>query len=204
MPESRLIDTTASLKKSYITTKDGVVHNHGPEGAHSHAGTAFTTWLDPKLAIEQARSIKSALQKLIPKETAALEKNFADLEKQLKDLDKQLKVITTQNPNILLLASHPVYQYLTKRYNLKLQSVHWEPDEAPTAKQWQALDKMLADHESKWMIWEGAPVKESVVNLATRGIQSIVFSPCGNKPNAGDYLTVMHQNVDELRQVYER
>ena len=30
-------------------------HSHGPGGDHEHGELAFTTWLDPTLAVEQAR-----------------------------------------------------------------------------------------------------------------------------------------------------
>jgi len=33
-------------------------HTHGPEGEHAHENLASTTWLDPILAVEQARAIQ--------------------------------------------------------------------------------------------------------------------------------------------------
>jgi len=30
-------------------------------------------------------------------------------------------------------------------------------------------------------------------------IKSVVFNPCGNVPDKGDYLSVMNNNIDNLR-----
>ena len=59
--EERLVDTTAGLADRLLPLEEATVHQHGPEGEHSHAGTAFTTWLDPGLAAAQARAIAAAL-----------------------------------------------------------------------------------------------------------------------------------------------
>ena len=78
---------------------------------------------------------------------------------------------------------------------VNLQRVHWEPDVAPTAEMWQELEQLLKTHPAKWMLWEGEPLPAVAQRLKTMGIQSVVFDPCGNRPVAGDYLSVMQQNV---------
>jgi len=54
-------------------------------------------------------------------------------------------------------------------------------------------------HPSKWMIWEGNPIKTSSDGLKSLGIASLVFDPCGNEPEKGDYLTVMRKNMENLK-----
>jgi zinc transport system substrate-binding protein len=94
--------------------------------------------------------------------------------------------------------SHPVYQYLQRRYEIDGHSVHWEPDVAPTEEQWEQLEKTLQTHEAKWMIWEGEPSPETVSRLSELGLQSVVVDPCGNTPEQGDYLDVMNRNIENL------
>jgi zinc transport system substrate-binding protein len=53
------------------------------------------------------------------------------------------------------------------------------------------------------MIWEGEPKPESVAKLKAMGIDSIVYDPCGNRPETGDFLTVMKQNVKNLKEIFE-
>jgi zinc transport system substrate-binding protein len=48
------------------------------------------------------------------------------------------------------------------------------------------------------MIWEGAPNPETERRLREMGIRSLVFDPCANRPEQGDFLSVMRRNVDDL------
>jgi len=73
LPTSKLVDTSTSFRDRTIVIENAVVHTHGPEGAHSHAGTAFTTWIDPTLAVEQARAIRDALTAARPEHEASFQ-----------------------------------------------------------------------------------------------------------------------------------
>lgn len=35
------------------------------------------------------------------------------------------------------------------------------------------------------------------------GINSLVFDPCGNTPKGGDFISMMQQNVDNLRMAFQ-
>jgi len=42
---------------------------------------------------------------------------------------------------------------------------------------------LLAKHLAKWMIWEGvARRRNPCAKLAAIGVKSVVFDPCGNRP----------------------
>ena len=202
LPRRKLVDTSAGFRDRYIHTEGDVTHSHGREGDHSHAGAAFTTWLDFTLAVEQARAVAGALSRQRPGSKDVFEHNLALLEKDLLDLDRQVQEIVATDPDKLLLASHPVYQYFKRRYGLNLQSVMWEPEAIPDTAQWSAVARLLMEHPARWMVWEGKPAPESVTRLRRMDIDSLVFDPCGNRPGAGDFLSVMQQNIANLRQAY--
>jgi zinc transport system substrate-binding protein len=98
--------------------------------------------------------------------------------------------------------SHPVYDYFARRYGLNIVSVHWEPDQVPRDEQLGGFKEILKRHPAKWMIWEGQPVQASVDRLKELGVDSLVFDPCGNVPDQGDFMTVMRGNVDNLRKAF--
>jgi len=150
------------------------------------------------LLIEQARTIKQAFVRLRPDQQKAFQAGFDALERDLLDLDTRIRDIVSRNPKQPLVVSHPVYQYLTRRYGLNVKSLHWEPDELPNDNMWKELTEILASHPAKWMIWEGPPVAETVQKLKSLGVNSVVFDPCGNVPKQGDYLSVMRQNASNL------
>jgi zinc transport system substrate-binding protein len=203
LPKSKLVDTSRSFKSDYIPLEDTATHSHGPAGEHAHTGVAFTTWLDPLLAIKQADSIKEALIKLMPEHKDTFISNYESLKNDLEDLNNKIMKIVSINPEKPLLASHPVYQYLAMRYNLNLRSVHWEPDEVPGTDQVKELDIILENHPAEWMIWEDEPEAETEALLRERGIQTLVFNPSSNTPEEGDYLEVMNRNATNLSAAYK-
>jgi len=202
LPRLRMVNTSRAFEKKYIQVQSGVTHSHGAGPDHSHTGIAFTTWLDMSLAIQQAEAIKNALIKKQPKFEAEFITNFKNLKNDLLMLDTELKKITKKNMNLNLFSSHPVYQYLANRYELNLQSVVWEPDVLPGPEEWKIFERKLQAHPATWMIWEAPPKNETLMWLRKVGINSLIFNPCANVPEAGDFLTVMHSNISELKRAY--
>ncbi len=204
LPSSKLVDTSETFRDRLIHIEEQSTHSHGPEGKHAHGRLAFTTWLDLTLAIEQARAVKDALAAELPEEATIFDDRFAALERELLGIDKLLKDVFSADPMRPLVFSHPVYQYLERRYEVSGMSVHWEPGEVPTDDMLAELKELLLEHQAKWMVWEGEPLPDAVQLLKGLGMESIVFDPCGNTPDEGDYLTVMQSNVQELRRVFAR
>jgi zinc transport system substrate-binding protein len=203
LPRRRTVDTSASFSERYIDTEGSQTHSHGREGDHSHAGTAFTTWLDFRQAFEQARAVRDALSRLAPERGDIFADNFLDLERDLLDLDTRLAAIVGRDPGRPLIASHPVYQYLVRRYSLNLESVMWEPYAIPPETEWRALAELRARHPAGWMLWESEPIAGNRERLQQLGVQSTVFHPCANRPQTGDFMSVMSENVQNLKQVFE-
>jgi zinc transport system substrate-binding protein len=203
LPRSKTVNTSKSFKDSYITIKEAVTHSHGAEGEHAHEGAAFTTWIDLDLAAKQAKGILAAFERKKPEVKSTFQKNYAELEKDLMALDQEIMQTVSRNPSKPLLASHPVYDYFSRRYGLNIKSVHWEPDEVPTDEQWTELQGILKDHAATWMIWEGEPNASSAAKLKSMGINSLVFDPCGNTPVQGDFLSVMQQNAENLKAAFQ-
>ncbi len=204
LPLSKLINTSSEFHDNYITLELDVKHNHGAGGEHSHAGTAFTTWLDFSMAERQAKAILNAITKKQPNLNAEFEGNFKILQQSLIGFDKELTEIGKSLKGQAILGSHPVYQYLKRRYQLNLKSVHWEPEEAPTEEQWIQLKKIQESHSAKWMLWEGEPAVETVKKLEVLGVKSIVFSPCANEPKSGNFLSVMRENTNRIKNIIKK
>ena len=203
LPRRKLVNTSQSFKDQYIPVKNLTTHSHGPEGAHAHAGMAFTTWIDLRQAVQQAEAIRDTLVRLVPEKEKQFEENFSALRNDLLALDRRIEELVENKRGQPLVASHPVYDYFARRYRLNVRSLLWEPDEVPSSKQWAELERMLTNHRAKWMIWEGKPNATSVARLQSLGIKSLVFDPTGNVPDEGDFLSVMNENVVNLRGAFE-
>ena len=190
LPKSRVVVTAAGCRDAFLQTGEAVAHQHGPAGEHAHEGTAFTTWLDMRLARCQAGHVGDALDALHTKREA--------LDHDLTELDTRLRGAAKVWGERPVLASHPVYQYLADAYGLRIESMHFEPDQALSPEDLQALDALLARHPAKLMLWEAPPLPETDELLRDRGIATVVFDPAAQPPPTGDFLTVMTGNAKRL------
>lgn len=198
LPHRKLVNTSASFKDRYIPIASAISHSHGPGDKHAHGVIAFTTWLDFSQAARQAGAIKNALVRQRSEFKDDFVRNYEALERDLSSLDEQLRKIFSSASDQSFFASHPVYQYFARRYGLDLRSVHWEPDTFPSTQQWADLKAMQTTRPATSMIWEGEPNSMSVQELKKLGISSLVFDPCANIPPEGDWLSVMHSNVQRV------
>ncbi len=198
LPSSKLVNTSKSFESEYIELNEGTTHSHGPEGEHEHLGFAFTTWLNFKFAAKQAEEIKKVFVKMIPGSKDYFEKNLSSLNNDLMKFDSSMSELSVKLKSKILFASHPVYQYLAREYNLNIISEHWEPGEIPTDIQWEKFKKKLAQNPSAIMLWEDEPLPEAAVKLNDLGIEVCVFNPCGNKPGTGDFISIMNSNIVNL------
>jgi zinc transport system substrate-binding protein len=200
LPANRLVDTSAAYREQLLTVDSGPVHSHGPGGEHSHGELAFTTWLDLELAQQQLQAVAAALQRLLPAESAAIEQRRASLQQVLVTMDARLTALGRVLGDTPVLYSHPVYQYLQRRYHLNGRALHWEPDQAPDEAQWGQLTNILHTHPAQIMLWEAQPLPEVQARLAELGVKTLVFSPMGNRPPSGDFASGMTANIDRLEQ----
>ena len=198
LPPTKIINSLKGLDDQLIKLDDKVTHSHGLEGEHEHSETAFTTWLDFKLCIKQAEVIKDALILLMSSNKKNIEQNFLLLKSDLDLLDTKMQTAASNFKDKTLYASHPVYQYLAKTYKLKIISEHWEPDEIPGEEMWSVFSDKLESDPSEIMLWEDKPLSEIEKRLNNLGLRIVVFNPCANKPETGDFLSAMNSNVEGL------
>lgn len=197
LPSSKMVNTSIAFQDRYVESENAITHSHGLGVSHSHAGIASTTWLDPAFAIEQARAVHAALLEKRPDLRELLNENHASLRRDLQKIDARLTKATA-GKTAPLFFSHPVYQYLIRRFELDAKELHWEPNPYPSDRAREDFLRMRQNHASGWLLWEGDPDSKTVEWLHSNDVRSAVFDPCGNVPDNGDYLSVMLQNAENL------
>jgi zinc transport system substrate-binding protein len=198
LPDDIMLDTSAGIGDRLITLEDETVHQHGPEGEHSHRGLAFTIWLDPVLAMEQASAIEQAISGLVPENRQAHQASLAGLQARLAALDEALRLAFEAVRDQPLIFSHPVYQYPAARYGLDGISMHWEPGQDPGIRAWIDFRDTLRRHPANLMIWEDEPDEATVKQLGQLGVLPVTFHTASNRTAGKDYFDVMEANVDRL------
>lgn len=199
LPRRKLVDTSRFFRDDYLPGEESPVHQHGPAGEHAHGQIAFTTWLDPKQAIVQARAIEASFVKHDAEHALAFAQRTEALVADLEQLDEDLAAAFAAIEGKSLLASHPVYSYLARRYGLDVRSVSWEPNVEPGESDLQSLDEWLAERCARWMLWEAQPIQATREKLEARGVQVLVFAVAGNRPTSGDFFSTMRDNLEVLR-----
>lgn len=198
LPASKLVDTSAGFADRYLIVDDAVTHTHGPEGEHAHGDVAFTTWLDPELALLQAGAVRDALVRLRPGREVGFRAAYDALAADLAANDDGLQAVFAMLDGQPVLFSHPVYQYLARRYELDSRSLHWEPEQTLVAADIADLNGIREAHPAAVMIWEAEPDPATRARLAEFGIASVVFDPCANRPADGDYAACMRRNLSSM------
>jgi len=205
LPRSRTVDTAEQFSSQFIML-EGKTHSHGVAGEHTHEGLVAHTWLDPVMAIGQARAMGEAIAEGLPEDGEDVLGNFESLVSDLFELDERFQALYDRIAGAQLLASHPAYNYLAQRYGWDLHSFDFDPGEALSAAQQGEVQEQSAANpgSNSIMLWESEPLPETAELLRSRfGIVSVWFSPCETRPDEGDYLSVMHANIDRLEAALE-
>jgi len=203
LPPSKLVDTAAPMADAFVRFKDAVTHKHGKGGQHSHEGIDGHTWVDPCNAKTQAAEIHAALAKLLPGSAKQLDANYTALAADLDALDAALGSLSRKLGDRSLLASHPAYNYLAKRYGWNITNLDLDPQLVPSDDQIARIRRRLAGiaPAPKIILWEQHPIAQAAERLKKEfDLVSIEFSPCEQPPEPpGDYLSVMRGNIERLQ-----
>ncbi len=202
LPSSKIVDTTREIRDQFIKT-NGDLHSHGDGEAHSHGGIAFTTWMDFSQAAVQAKAIARRFRAMKPAESGQIDQSLAELIGDLEQLHETALSIGERVGDTPLVASHPIYHYLSRAYGFKIESLVWEPEMKITAENEAELKAILAKYSAKWMIWEDVPTDENREKVKAFGLESVVVSQAANRPEEGDWLEVMKSDLEQLALIAE-
>jgi zinc transport system substrate-binding protein len=207
LPESKIVDTARSFEKGFLRFKDAITHSHGPAGKHAHEGIDGHTWLDPEQARVQATAIRDGLKKLLPAHAAEFDASCAKLVADLDALDAAFQAIAADYDDHPIYASHPAYNYLARRYGLKVINLNLDPEEMPDDESFGKIRAKVAETPASFLLWEADPLPEIAARFSDElGLASVTFSPCemmdpADLSSGQDYLKVMKANVEALKPV---
>jgi zinc transport system substrate-binding protein len=168
-------------------------HGHGEAEEHEHHHEAGEmdqhTWLNPKLAKVQAKTIANTLIRIDPSHKAQYEKNLKKFQSDLDAVDQHLRKALAPLKGKTFFVFHPAFGYFGEAYGLKQIPVEIEGKE-PTAKQLARLID-LAKEESVRVIFVEPQFSQKSANALARSIGGAVVPL---DPLAHDYL----KNLQEM------
>jgi len=210
LPAAKLVDTALPFESRFLRFTGAVTHSHGAGGEHSHEGVDGHTWLDPGLAKIQADQVHRALARLLPEKAGEFRGNLTALADDLDKLHEAFENLSNAMRGAPLLASHPAYNYLAKRYAWDVTNLDLDPERMPADEVIAEIRATLADKPARILLWESPPLSEIAERFEKElKLVSVVFSPCEllteeQLQAEQDYMRVMHANINRLRAALER
>jgi len=197
LPRSKLVNSAAAIENQFIMT-ESITHAHGDGGEHSHEGVASYTWLDPTLAIAQATALADAIiaRGLSPEDSVAARLDALSADLTASDAAAQTALSALQNGAII--ATHPRYQYLARRYDLSISSLEWEAGAMPTAEDLADLRALIEETAARVLIWEAEPPAEAREMAAALGLRNVVFPPLAHAEQDSTFLESFARAVEDL------
>lgn len=201
LPPSRTLHTAQGFEARWLRYEEQATHSHGPQGAHSHEGVDGHTWLDPLLAVEQAEAICAALERARPEFASRAREDLARLTGELRALHAEWESLAPALRQRRLIAAHPAYNYLKRRYALPILSLDLDPDEPLSAAQRGAVEAALRGAEGEALLWwESAPSAAALEGLKGMPLRHVVVSPVESAPSEGGYVEAARAHILRLRE----
>ncbi|MFF2076463.1 metal ABC transporter substrate-binding protein [Kitasatospora sp. NPDC058162] len=204
------VDQSNSKHRIDATTASPLVDHHLDEGTsggdgHQHAGPAGDPhiWLDPTRYAAIAKSVGAEFAKADPAHAADYQKNTDDLVTRLGALDQEFQAGLKDARTKTFVTSHAAFGYLADHYGLTQVAINGvDPESEPTPARLAEVQKAAKDNGVTTIFFETLVSPKLADTVAKDlGLRTAVLDPLeGVKdPSKDDYLTVMKQNLDNLR-----
>ena len=102
---------------SYAEVHEDHSHHHHHDGLDPHS------WLDPRLALQQATTIHLALTRIDPDGRSIYRNNFNLLKIKLKALDKELRSAFAPYVGSKIFVYHPAFGYFARAFGLQQRAI---------------------------------------------------------------------------------
>ena len=191
-----------------------VVHSHGPEGEHSHASMVGETWLDPRIAMKQAKYICKSLSKTYPEKARQFEENLKALSAKLTAASERLEAIKARSSDKegdsgednsekapTLISTSPGLKFLTRAAGISDYHLSWQHE--PSLEEAKAdLEKAMAtfgDQKPTTILVANGPLSDEISRLFQElELKPVSLSTIEQASSDGDYLTSLDENISKL------
>lgn len=197
LPRSKIVNTSAAIEDQFIIT-ESITHSHGDGGEHSHEGLASYIWLDPTLAVAQAEAVAAAItaRNLAPEDDVAV--RLDALRADFAAMDAETQKLLGNLQDVTIIATHPRYEYLARRYGLTVRSVEWDAGAIPSEAEVADLQALVDETKAEILLWEAAPADGAFQITADIGLRNIVFAPLAHSVEGRTYIEAFTTAVSEM------
>lgn len=163
-------------------------------------------WLNPKLALEEVRTIQRALEQIDPVSKTDYEKNAQSLIDELSALDKDYREGLQKCQNKDIITAHAAFGYLADEYGFEQVAITGlSPDAEPTPKKLAELSDFAKRHDVRTIFFETLVSPKLARTLAQEiGAEPLALNPLEGLSNeeisqGKNYFTEMENNLTNLK-----
>lgn len=125
---------------------------HDSDG-HDHGAVDPHFWLDPLRVADAASTVEAAFAEADSEHTDAYADSAAQYRSELESLHERLQSVRDAASNdVLLVAGHDAFQYLSARYDLQVESLTGvSPDDQPTTRAIETARDVVEEHDLQYV-----------------------------------------------------
>jgi zinc transport system substrate-binding protein len=181
---------------------EGEAHEgEGHEGEKGGDQTDPHVWLDPALLATIGGAVAERLAALDPEGAADYRSRAVDLQAELDRLDAEFSEGLGQCARQQMVVSHNAFGYLAARYGLEQVGISGlSPEEEPSPARVAEAARYAKENGVTTIFFEtlvSPAVAETVASEV--GATTAVLDPIEGRPEGGDYLSGMRNNLEALR-----
>lgn len=163
-------------------------------------------WLDPTVASRMVETIRNALVKIDPSNTAAYFKNTREYQDKLFALDQKYQKELAFCEIHYIVASHRAFDYMAKHYNINVISIAGiSPEEEPSPKWIAEIARLASEKKIQYIFFEtlASPKLAETIAREIRA-ETLVFNPIEGLTDAEiasgeNYVSLMEKNLKNLQ-----
>jgi zinc transport system substrate-binding protein len=206
LSDSQIIDVTRGitlLEGSHGHEEDDD-HGHEEDDDHGHEKGHDENdphiWLNPLNMITMGATIADQISLAYPDFAAEISENLATFNNKMTDLDSSYQTALVNCDVNTFLVSHEAFGYLADRYGfdqLGLSGI--SPEAEPSPARLAEVAKVAQEINATTIYYETAVDPKVALTLANEiGLATAVLDPLETKPEQGDYLYAMEENLKVL------
>ncbi|MFN3681204.1 MAG: metal ABC transporter substrate-binding protein [Nitrospira sp.] len=209
-----LVKNAGSPSLSVITTSRGVPLIHDDAEDHHQPSDNVTThrlgnphiWMDPNNVEVMARHIADALIAVDPAQAENYRRNLAAYLEQVDKLRRELLERVSRLPDRRIVAHHPAWPYLAKRFGFEIAAtIQIHAGAEPSALQLQQLIGKIKKERLK-VIASEIQLSQRIPHLLAKetGATVVILTTLpGGLPGTESYLDMLRYNVLKLAEALE-
>lgn len=160
-------------------------------------------WLDPKTAMVQVDNILEALLQVDPKNESDYIRNYNDLVNRMNNLNEAYESYLSSTVDGSIVIEHEIFSYLSSRFDFNQYSISgYLPETEPSFQQLdRIIHKIEDDNIPSLLLSRYSSLKVAEVLEKETGINVVLIDPLEIRPTDKDYIEVMNDNLNALKEV---